>query len=134
MNKKIIVCLFIFVFLFSNQTVAQAFLIDNGFQLLQDLIPVESKKEFSSVFKALSEKERLKAFIALGFLAGVATTHKNFILENCGIKFACLPPDIIIGQIALIVSKYLKTHPELLHETAFILIFRALDESFPCKK
>jgi hypothetical protein len=46
----------------------------------------------------------------------------------------CLPESgITNGEAARTVVKYLKNHPEKLHETDFILAFHALREVYPCK-
>jgi hypothetical protein len=45
-----------------------------------------------------------------------------------------IPEKATIGQIAAIVSKYLKDHPEKWGEPASDLVIKALQEAFPLKK
>lgn len=45
----------------------------------------------------------------------------------------CVPQDATPRQFMLVVEKYLKEHPEELHEPAYRLIDIALMEAFPCE-
>lgn len=45
----------------------------------------------------------------------------------------CVPPDAIVGQVADVVTKYLREHPELRHCSSQSLIWVALTDAFPCK-
>lgn len=45
----------------------------------------------------------------------------------------CDPEGSVGGQWARVVEKWLKEHPERLHEPAVFLIVDALREAFPCK-
>lgn len=45
----------------------------------------------------------------------------------------CNPEGVTGEQYMLIVEKYLKDHPEELHESAYLLIDIALMEAFPCE-
>jgi hypothetical protein len=65
-----------------------------------------------------------------GFLDGYAITSYN--VEK---RPLCLPSEGVKGeQIARIVHKYLENHPEDLHNTPRILVFRAVLQAFPCKQ
>ena len=46
----------------------------------------------------------------------------------------CLPQSVTISQSSRIIVKWLKDHPNKLHEDETILIFLALYQSFPCNK
>jgi hypothetical protein len=77
----------------------------------------------------------------------VAPTDGNSLLEQCknairiydgkGLNlktnYICPPDQIHPIQIIRVVHKYLKDHPEDLHEYRGILVFRALKQAFPCK-
>ena len=54
--------------------------------------------------------------------------------EIAKISGFCLPKEITVGQLGLVVTKYLKENPNLLHASASGLIDLALKESFPCSK
>ncbi len=45
-----------------------------------------------------------------------------------------LPARASVGQIAAVVSKYLKNHPDEWSEPAAVLVVKALSEAFPLKK
>ena len=46
----------------------------------------------------------------------------------------CQPKDITSAQAARIVVKYLRDHPEELHQPGSILAYVALSKAFPCAK
>jgi len=43
-----------------------------------------------------------------------------------------VPLKVTGGQVRLIVTEYLKKHPERLHKGASGLVMNALEEAFPC--
>ena len=47
---------------------------------------------------------------------------------------SCIPNKVTRGQTSQIVIKYLREHPERLHEQAVWLAAKALDTAFPCAK
>jgi len=53
-----------------------------------------------------------------------------------GVSFWLLPKgcsdDVSIGQMVLIVSKYLKYHPEELNQPDALVVSAALSKAFPC--
>lgn len=44
----------------------------------------------------------------------------------------CVPENATNGQIQLVVTKYLRDHPERLHQSAKFLIPDAMTDAFPC--
>lgn len=46
----------------------------------------------------------------------------------------CIPKDVTMGQVVDIVIKKLEAEPEKRHETANLIIRRALVATFPCKE
>jgi hypothetical protein len=67
-----------------------------------------------------------------GYIAGVAD-----ILENgeVGGYRACIPaPTVEIGQLAEVVTNFLRDHPDERHLTAANNVAFALSEAFPCKR
>lgn len=46
---------------------------------------------------------------------------------------ACLPEGTSTIQLGRIVVKWLRAHPEKLHENAFLLSLNILHETFPCR-
>jgi hypothetical protein len=88
---------------------------------------------------AMSGNELLKAYkmseggtesnfaggIVLGMIIGVSTITQG--------KYHCRPTKVTNGQLSDIVFKYLKDHPEKLHENASLVIAMAYIEAFPCE-
>lgn len=117
MNKKIIACLFFFIFFFSNYLFAQKTWSYTGYKFFQGLSKVDPKTP--------------NYFYAFGYMEGIISSYS--VLEP---KFFCFPKKtpLIRGQIQLIILKWLKEHPDELHGSAHILIVKALMSAFPCKK
>lgn len=68
----------------------------------------------------------------VGFQAGVGTAEDFRKATNGG--SVCLPKGFTGGQVILIVEKYMKENPKLLHFGANMVTFEALFEAFPCQK
>jgi hypothetical protein len=49
-------------------------------------------------------------------------------------RITCLPNGFTGGQAKLIVIKFLKDHPNILHEPADVVAFVAISQAFPCPK
>jgi hypothetical protein len=62
------------------------------------------------------------AFMFLGYVIGVHDAT-SFSYSK--------PAGIIRGQVVVVVSKFLKEHPERWSEPAFVLVIDALKETFP---
>jgi hypothetical protein len=84
--------------------------------------------------------EQMDALVCTTFLAGFARGLK-YGVDSCGlvhgkqskIRQLCFPKaGVEIGQTVLIVTKWLKDHPERLHEQADSLVVRALMDAFGC--
>lgn len=75
------------------------------------------------------------AMFCLGYMEGMNTMNMFYQAMIGNNAFYCLPEaGMTNGQSARIIVKYLKEHPELLHEPAIALATRAFREAFPCKK
>jgi hypothetical protein len=75
-----------------------------------------------------------------GWVAGASELTKlhnewtSFIKEKPTLLQFCLPdPGVPLAQEVRVVVKYLKEHPEQLHEDGMGLTVAALKASFPCK-
>lgn len=68
-----------------------------------------------------------------GFIAGwgIARVNRD---PKVGTRSAeiCIPTAATVGQLVLVVAKYLDDNPALLHQPAPLLIMEALAISFPC--
>lgn len=86
-----------------------------------------------------AEVDNLDLGYCLGLMQGV--TGVNMIYQTYSDKYSykeilqfCAPENGIgHGQAARIVVKYLKEHPEILHENEVIVSVKALGAAFPCK-
>ena len=45
----------------------------------------------------------------------------------------CLPYKVTNGQLAKVLLKYLRAHPEQRHENSYILTAQAMKKAFPCR-
>jgi len=63
------------------------------------------------------------------FLNSMRATNKEGKLP----PMYCLPQNgILIGQAVRVTVKWLRDHPEKLHQDGITLIWRAMAEGFPC--
>jgi len=80
------------------------------------------------------------AFCA-GYVAGAMDANNTFLNSMQAAKkevhlqpMYCLPQNgIEIGQAVRITVKWLRDHPEKLHQDGVNLVWRALSDAFPCK-
>ena len=66
--------------------------------------------------------------VCYGYVMGVTDL---LLWVNTNLKL-CAPSEATGGQVVAIVRKFLKEHPEMLHEDADFLVMSALQEAFPC--
>jgi hypothetical protein len=64
-----------------------------------------------------------------GYASGVVATAKIFITSG---RWACIPAGVGNAQIWAVVEKYLKDHPEKLHEMALQTVLQATHDAWPC--
>ena len=69
----------------------------------------------------------------LGFIHGMCSMH-DYAARKYSARLYCAPDEVTNGQVRRIIIKFLKDHPNRLHETDLILAVDALREAFPCKK
>ena len=77
------------------------------------------------------------AGFCLGYVQGVHQLNRacNFLLERKKQPIFCSPHGKITNNQAVrIITKYLKEHPEQLHEEEIFLVIKAFGIAFPCKK
>lgn len=49
------------------------------------------------------------------------------------VKSFCIPSEVSLYQSQRVVEKYIESHPEKLHQVAWVTVHTALMEAFPCK-
>ncbi len=62
---------------------------------------------------------------------GEFDTDKYDLLSSFALG-SCIPPTVENGQVIDIVVRYLRSNPEVRHESARMLIQSALKKAFPC--
>ncbi|MBI2801122.1 MAG: hypothetical protein HYX63_12735 [Gammaproteobacteria bacterium] len=68
----------------------------------------------------------------LGYLESAVDTHETLVdWKGIPPKF-CMPSNVTLDQIRLVVVKGMNEHPEELHSSASSLALRALNKAFPC--
>ena len=97
---------------------------DTGNELLSALLAGEKMV----AGEALDDLQRLDATYALGFVVGAWEMG-----VAAGI-FGVPSSNVSHGQVCKVVVKYLKNHPEKLHEGGLLLIMDSLFEAFPPKR
>jgi hypothetical protein len=68
----------------------------------------------------------------MGKLNGLNDSH-NMMVEIGANRLFCLPSGVTVGQVKLVVIRYLQTHPERLHWPWSGLATMALAQAFPCR-
>lgn len=83
-----------------------------------------------------SPEEVMGSVYCLGYLAGFTDSHAFEVgITKPKKPLYCLPEGGNKGtQLARIVTKYLKNHPEDLHRSARLSVAMALSLAFPCSK
>ncbi len=71
----------------------------------------------------------------LGFMQGIIGLNSVYEskTDNNNTPLFCHPEGIITGQATRVVVKYLKDHPEQLHNNMITLTILAFKKAFPCK-
>lgn len=102
-----------------------------GAEVLTGLQLYDSCKLVGIDSAKLSNENLLSANTCLYYVVGVLEGYESGVKPEK--QLICLPAGISNGQIGLVVSKYLDTHPERLHTLSRFLVLDALHEAFPCK-
>ena len=74
-------------------------------------------------------------FHCLGYIDGVIDAHELLSAAHLEAKYFCLPPTgLEAGDAMDIVLKYIRDNPSMMTMPARLVIIRALNEKYPCKK
>ena len=68
-----------------------------------------------------------------GMMQGLRNLNQEYETLLEGKALFCLPRGINNGQAARVVVKYLKDHPEELHQPAVVLAITAFKDAYPCQ-
>jgi hypothetical protein len=80
----------------------------------------------NDLFTDCSATETIGSVICHGYVVGAADAF-------AGADLICIPKNVSQGQVADIVTKFLRDHPESRHYSASSEVLQALMEAFPCK-
>ena len=84
--------------------------------------------------KSVVSKSLLGAAYCFGLVQGIVAMSQVYEYRLKKAAFLCVPTSVTNGQSARISLKYLRDHPEELHEQSSVLAFKALQAAFPCTK
>ena len=110
--------------------------MDDGDNLLKQcnstlLILDQEREQLSKIVE--SPGSIIGAGICMGMVRGIIGTNHEYAVKT-KTAFFCLPIEgIKYTQAVRVVVKYLKEHPEKLHESAASLAIASLTEAFPCQ-
>lgn len=76
---------------------------------------------------ANSGKEQECGAYALGFAEGMTAANKGAVT-------LCVPKGVNGRELRLVMDKYLKDHPERLHEKVSVVLGAAFAAAYPCQK
>lgn len=123
MRKLISVFIFLMLIFFSNQSLALN-LYKDGNELLRWLEMAERSYQDPNYMDQLELADLGSVSVCIGYMQGICETVRTLGLIK-------LPDNIAPIQAIKIVKKYLKTHPEYLHQNANAIVMAALGEAFP---
>ncbi len=85
------------------------------------------------LLKHCEDESAFKKGLCIGFIAG-ASDSAEFTLSVFDKSISlCIPEAVTVGQVKLVVNKYLKANPESLHESAAMSVALAIREAWPCQ-
>jgi hypothetical protein len=87
-------------------------------------------QQWCSAKDSSSESLICSAYIA-GFMMGLF--QADGLLDTAQKAF-CIPRSVTVGQAVLITKKFMREHPEELHEDASLIAARALLIAYHCKR
>ena len=68
----------------------------------------------------------------IGFFNGLGFAQIG--ARKKGLPITCYPDDLTNEQASLIVEKFMRDHPEALHNSAIVIAATALSQAFPCQQ
>jgi len=117
----------LFVFLSPSSLAA----VGDGATLLK-LCQAEEKIESANNASELADVLQCQAYVE-GVFTGYSMVSNALNLREKGVESVCVPEEVKLKQMILVVQKYLREYPEKLHRGVGELTMTALKEAFPCK-
>jgi hypothetical protein len=119
MKRRLLILIIVFCYL----SISSALASDSGDKLLWGLTG-----KAADGLEAVTDR----AFY-YGYVSGIVDSYRFLSDFNPEIRFICLPKQGISNEQAVqIIVKWLKNHPDRLHEPAKLLVLEALSGAFPC--
>jgi hypothetical protein len=105
----------------------------DGRDLLKECTKAVAGHRSDEVRQNQSKSDSLEVGLCLGMMEGVTNLNAMYQYKLGKGAIFCLPVGgLKNGKAAELVVKYLNDHPAELDEHAIVLIYRALNEAFPC--
>ena len=79
----------------------------------------------NDLLKGINASELAERAVALGYIMGVSDSHR-------GVTHCNVPASVTAGQMRDIVKQHLESNPHTRHQTADVLVSRALTAIWPC--
>lgn len=123
MSRKCHVLIGVFCLLYSSGSKSSSASTLDSLKLHQycKLVGIDNSK--------LSNEEYDYKNICLFYVSGVLD---GYAIGGSKLRI-CTPDEASLGELALVVSKYLDEYPEKLHNAPEYLVIDALYKAFPCK-
>jgi hypothetical protein len=121
LKRKSLVCLAVLCFPLLGMGQSESGGALTGLNLREDCAMVGQMR--------LSAGDYAQQNACLFYVSGVVD---GFEMGEGSPKF-CIPQEATLGEMALVVSKYLNRYPERLHSTPVSLVIDALATAFPCE-
>jgi Rap1a immunity proteins len=67
-----------------------------------------------------------------GYVTGVRDIADAMVISRTPVQIACVPQGVTTGQLAAMVAKYVREHPEEWSRTGDELVVRTFRQTFPC--
>jgi hypothetical protein len=83
--------------------------------------------------EALSPSEMRDAEWCLGYVSGIDDGIEMAFGTSNTARLYCIPEGVTSGQGVRVVVKWLRNHPDKLHNSARVLVVASLADAFPCK-
>ncbi|WP_323141310.1 Rap1a/Tai family immunity protein [Massilia phyllosphaerae] len=88
----------------------------------------------NAIYPYCSSSQLSTQMLCGSYVIGVVVGTKSQAAIDKSRPYFCIPEQVTHGQYVEVFTKYLADHPELRHYDTATLIFKSLNEAFPCSK
>lgn len=119
------------IFVFAGFVGSSSAAVGDGLTL-QRLCRAEGRIDASHDAGELADALQCQAYVE-GVLTAYTLLSGALHLTEKRVETLCVPGEVKLEQVILVIQKYLKDHPEALHRGAGELTVTALRDAFPCR-